>query len=62
MVRNDTHFSGIWIEEEAELGINKLGLLKSWENLSKIVFPNRLFSYISVRPCTQLFLKLDAAI
>lgn len=33
--KNGTHFSGIWIEEEAELGINKLELLKSWKSLSK---------------------------
>lgn len=50
------------MEEEAELGINKWELLKSWESLSKIVFPNCLFYYVSVRPCTQIFLKSDAAI
>ena len=60
--RNGTHFGGVWIEEEAVLGINKLELLKSWKNLSKIVFPNHLFFYVSVRPCTQIFLKSDAAI
>lgn len=27
--RNGTHFGGIWIEEEAVLGINILELLKS---------------------------------
>lgn len=53
--KNGTHFSGIWIEEEAELDINKFELLKSWKSLSKMVFPNHLFYYISVRPCTQIF-------
>lgn len=53
--RNDTHFGGIWIQEEAELSVNKLELLKSWKNLSKMVFPNHLFYYVSIRPCTPIF-------
>lgn len=33
----------------------KLELLKSWKNLSKVIFPNHLFYYVSIRPCTPIF-------